>query len=1116
MSNTATKSVGGDERNSQRDSEETSEDQAEQTEPTHASRAAISDRVDSQVAAIVGQPGQASTSSSWGLWSLLSGPQSSGPTNDASSTSHVDAAEAKAHVEARLDATQQYNFQSYVIRTTGKSYEAAIAALPSLDALQQLIDAFLEGGAQPEGWLAMGARYAMNAAPQIGTGALLGLGGALVTAPFTGGLSLIALGSGLAVGALSSGTSSVTRDVALDAGMSDRTANFASLAAGAFTGGAAGGYAKAGIKGIVTEGLTQGAKQAAMQLGTGGVCEVARNVLSSNEATKPYANAINEALAGAMQAQAGGSTMTVAAVKAAFGLVRGSILDGNIAIPEEQRAVVLMGLSLAEQAASSAVQNHQASGGGADLDGQEPKAIEPEEVVKPSIGDDVEPLAGMPKASTEPPAQAIQHEPVVESVPQKADPTVDGQDSKRFVFKLGDREIEIGDKGIKFQGKKWSLEAGRGELLAERSVTNAAGDNDTRSLSIGGGRGSEFVSSQTKNTGETSILRVGAGNGEGLRVESSHGTQTAEVTHDRIGIGGGSAASMESQHIHDGGSRDTKVALLPVSAQRQGNTISGSAALFRGSETVTNAGGSTTSDTALLPVAGSVIKEQTSGGTTLGATGSAAIGDAKVTRTGNDGSHAERHVMLVPVAGEGHVGIDRSEGTKTIKAAGQGSLAAARVEGHDHNADGTKAGGKLVFGEHAVHGQASATSDKEGLHASGSGGTSFTALRGHGEQITADGSRTEVGGVFGRREVTGQGSASMTKDGLAVSGGGGVHDSVLKLGAEQTLADGTKSAGSVVLGDWRRAGSVSMRGTSEGSHFDGKLEEQRTLASVAGSYRDEDGTTYGGSATIGKEEKSLNAVIDSTEDSTTFQGNGSIDKTKLVVAGSRVGVDGEKTTLGAAIGESNQQARGTLVHSDEGVHATGRESATSSKLRLDQRHTTTGGTTEMLGGVLGESQRTRNGELDIDEQGRRTSSYTEGNKDTTYRLQSSLASADHALVGGLKGQVKIQGSVEDSTSETKTVRTDSNGRETSTSTSASGRKSLAEVKAILKGRDGKVICSVGVDLKSAQTHEAAKYSASKIQAWISKMMEAPAQAEGEEPVESVIDDDDDMWAKASV
>jgi hypothetical protein len=937
-------------------------------------------------------------------------------------------------------------------------------------------------------------------------------------------------------------------------GMSDRTANLASLAAGAFTGSAASGFAKAGIRGIVTQGFAEGAKQVVMQLGAGGVCELTREILSNNEATKPYANAINEALAGAMQAQAGGGGMTVAAVKAAFGLVRGTILDGNLAIPEEQRSLVLMGLSLAEQAAASAVQNQLNAGDEAGLDGADHRTSEPEEVLSPDIGMDDEPLVGMPQPTADAPVAQV--DPAVTSQetrgPSATTTSEDGP--KRIVIKLGDREVTIGGgKGITFQGKKWSVEAGRSEgLLVERSATNAAGDNNTHTLSIGAGKGAELVSSQTKSTGEAKIVRVGAGGGEGMRIERSRGARNGEVTHASVGLGGrGAAASLEKQHFHDGGvessttkllphgaahdgkgitgalgtsestststsggSRTNKVELLPLAGQRQGNIVSGSAALLRESETVAHAsGGSTTADTSLLSVAGSVIKDRS----TIGATASGAVGNLLVTKTGQDGSLSRREMTLVPIAGEGFVGNERTDTGTTYMTAAKGSIAAARFEGHEHHLDGSKASGKLVVSENAWRGQASATKGTHGeLHASTSGSSTFTVLRGHGEQTTTDGTRTEVGGVFGQHVVSGQGSASMSKEGLAVAGTGSIHDSVVKVAAEQTMADGSQRAGSVDLGDWRRDGSVAVRGSSEGSHVNGKLEEHRTLASVAGAQRDASGISYSRSARLGQRATTANATIDAASHSTTFRGDGSIHERKLEVAAGRVGVDGEKTTVGAVLGASDQQARGTLVHSAEGLRATGQESSTSSKLRFDQRHTTARGSTETLDGVVGESSRTRKGDLLVDELGRRTIEHAEGSKETRYRLAASIASAEHELMGGVKGQVRASGLVEDSTSHATTVRRDANGRRTETSTAASGPTSLADLKAILRNRSGEVLCSVGVDLKAAQTHEAARYSASKINAWIQQMIEAPAQAEGEEPIESVIDLDDDMREKSWV
>ncbi len=91
-----------------------------------------------------------------------------------------------------LPPDKETNFRAFIIRKFGMSYQAAIKAMQTPEELQQAIQEFLATGGEAESWWGLGRRYASNALPQAGMGMLMGGLGALVTAPFTGGLSAAA------------------------------------------------------------------------------------------------------------------------------------------------------------------------------------------------------------------------------------------------------------------------------------------------------------------------------------------------------------------------------------------------------------------------------------------------------------------------------------------------------------------------------------------------------------------------------------------------------------------------------------------------------------------------------------------------------------------------------------------------------------------------------------------------------------------------------------------------------------------------------------------------------------------------------------------------------------
>lgn len=1068
--------------------------------------------------------------------------------------------EAQATTGKTVKPEQEKDFKSFVRRAKNMSYEGAIAEMKSIDELQVLIDQFLASGGGPESWWGMGMRYASNALPQLGMGAAMGLGGALVTAPFTGGLSLLALGTGMAIGGASSVTSSVTRDAALDAGASDRTANLASLAAGSFTGGAAGGLAKNGMKNILTSGLraglTQGATQAAVQLGVGGICELAKAGVNTNEGTKEYANTINELLGSAMNTYASGGSMNVAGVRAAFGAVRGLILDGKAEevlklklTPAKQKALIA-GLGLIEQATTSAVQSaeQRRAGDESDLDRQERQrkeaTSEPDEVVHPTVGADDEHQAAPKPAAQEHVEAPPQPQPVVDATDESA--------AKPRTIKLpGDRELTVGGgKGIGFRGRKWQWSAGGDDgAYVERSATNEAGDNDSRSLSLGGGKGAEFVSAQTKATGETDITRVGAGGGDGVRVERSHGTETADVAHSRYAMGGGAAASHEAEHIHAGGvessktavlphgttpdgafhgalgsseshsadmvgnSKTSKVSVLPVSAQRDGNTRRADAALMRTSETTTSAdGNSQTVNADLLPVSGSVTHDQTPKGRTIGGSVDGSVAAIKIAQTAPDGAHSTKQVKLMPVSASAEASRQTADdGTVTHAGKAQGSIAVSSLESADQSADGkAHANTKVVVGEHAAHGEAQHRREANGdVEATASAGRRFTAMRGHQKVVNADGSSSETGGVFGQTEMTGYASHTSTADGTMTHAGGSIRNTGLKGATQQTNADTSSSSKSVTLGEWERGGEAWAETDADGMRVNGQASQKRTIVTAADSTTSKDGVTHGRSVTGGQSSTAVDGSVDVAPTGVTVRGNGTQRDTKFKYATSRVGVDGEKTTTGLTIGDSALEGRGKVIVDGGGVHGRGEVVDKSTDIRADESHTTAGGVRVDSEQVYGESTRTIKGTAEVDPQLRPVVDGSHESKSTKYRVGGTGSTAEKDLPGGVKGQVRVETGVEDASSEKTTFRLDGSGHQSQTTQGPSGTRTWADAKAILKNKQGKIICVVSVDLKDEQTREAANYAATTIRSWIDKVRGLPAPAPGK-PVETVIDEEDDL------
>ena len=451
------------------------------------------------------------------------------------------------------------------------------------------------------------------------------------------------------------------------------------------------------------------------------------------------------------------------------------------------------------------------------------------------------------------------------------------------------------------------------------------------------------------------------------------------------------------------------------------------------------------------------------------------------------------------------------DGTVTRKGGAQGSVAVSTFESEENSTvDKSRAKTKVAIGENTARGEVEhAKSENGDVHASAKGGTKFTAFRAHDEQVDQEGSSTSRGVVFAQREVSGEGGVDSTSDGTKVGATGKVRNTLIKGGRETVSSDGqTKSSQSATLGEWETSGGGSVEVDDAGTHVKGKYGEKRTMGEYADSHT-EDGQTVARSATVGQKSRGAEGGIDMTPESNSIHGSANERQTNFKMARSSTGADGSKTTVGTSIGDSGKEVTGRVTQSADGLHAKGKFVDKSTDIRVDESHTTKGGATVRGEQVWGENVRTMQGEANLDPQLRPTFDGSQENVQTKYRVDGETSTGDVELPGGMKTEVRGKAGVESSQSEKTTIRIDSSGHQVHTTKQEPGQRTYADVKAILKSKDGKVLCVVNVDLQSKVIADLAGATRDKIVSWIEKAKQLANPSSGEAPVEEVLEDEDD-------